>query len=322
MTKILLTGITGFIGSNLAPKLVKEGYEVYGLIRYVSNRTPNLPKEVTPVFCDLRDSLSLKKIVKDISPNIVVHLAASSSVAFSHLHAQEVMDTNLNGTINLGLAAMELTELEKFIMAGTSEEYGNQESVNPKEYPYPTKETAQLLPNQPYSISKVAGDHFLNYLHLAYNFPTIIARPFNTYGRTDNFSFVTESIIVQMLRDHGVSLGNSVPVRDFMYVDDHVNGYMSLIKSTKIIEKLGQNRAINFCTGEAFTIGEWAKKIAEKTGYDESKINWKYSYSRPTEIFKLLGDNTKAKELLGWEPKFTPDKGLELTIKRIKEHGF
>lgn len=315
MAKILVTGATGFIGSNLVPKLIKENHEVYCLIRYVSNRTPKLPPEANPIFCDLRDSLALKKMIRDISPEVVIHLAASSSVAFSHLHTQEMMDTNLTGTINLALASMELPNLEKFIMAGTSEEYGNQPS-------FPIKENAQLLPNQPYSISKVASDHFLNYLYQAYGFPTIIARPFNTYGRTDNFNFVTESIIVQILRNQGVTLGNPEPVRDFVYLDDHVNAYLSLVKSEKVLERLGPNRAINFCTGAGISIGDWAAMIGGKLGYDWTKIKWKYSYARPTEITTLVGDNTKAKEVLGWEPKFTFQRGLDQAIKKIKDHGF
>jgi nucleoside-diphosphate-sugar epimerase len=322
LTKILVTGATGFIGSNLVPKLIKENHEVYCLIRYVSNRTPNLPDGAEPVFCDLRDALALKKLIKEINPEMVIHLAAASSVASSHLHIQDVMDTNLTGTINLGLACLELNNLEKFIMAGTSEEYGNQDAAYPLVTPFPIKETAQLYPNQPYSISKVAADHFLNYLYLAHGFPTIIARPFNTYGRTDNFTFVTERIITQMLKNQGVTLGNSTPVRDFLYVDDHVNGYLSIIKHPKILDKIGSNRAVNFATGEGFTIGDWTKKIADKIGYDYSNVKWKFSYARPTEIFKLIGDNTKARELLGWEPKTNWSRGLDLTIKKIEEHGY
>jgi len=314
MTKILVTGASGFIGSNLVPRLIKENHEVYCLLRYVSNRVPNLPPEANPVFCDLRDSLDLKKIVKDTNPEIIVHLASCSSVAYSHLHTQEVFDINLIGTINMALAAKELSGLEKFIFAGTSEEYGNQEV-------FPIKEDAPLKPNQPYAISKVAADGYLNYLYTAFGFPAIIARPFNTYGRTDNFNFVTERIITQMLGDRGVTLGNPNPIRDLLYIDDHVNGYVQLIKHPNILEKLGKERAINFCTGKGVTIKVLAEKIAEIIGYDSEKINWKYSYSRPTEIDVLEGDNKKAKTLLGWESKIGLDKGLELAVKRIMEKG-
>lgn len=314
MSKILVTGASGFIGSNLVPKLIKENHEVYCLLRYVSNRVPNLPSEANPVFCDLRDALDLKKIVKDVNPEIIIHLASASSVAYSHLHSQEVMDINLLGTINLALAAKDVQNLWKFIFAGTSEEYGIQDS-------FPIKETAPLRPNQPYAISKVAADEYLNYLYTSSNFPCIISRAFNTFGRTDNFTFVTESIIVQMLKNLGVTLGNPNPKRDFLYVDDHVNAYVQMAKHPNILEKLGSERAINFCSGNAITIEELACKIGVIIGYDNDRIKWKYSYSRPTEIDILEGDNTKAKMLLGWEPQTEIDRGLYLTVKKIMEKG-
>jgi len=309
MTKILVTGASGFIGSNLVPRLIKENHEVYCLLRYVSNRVPNLPPETNPVFCDLRDSLDLRKVLKDVNPEIIVHLAASSSVAYSHLHSQEMFDINLLGTVNLAQAAKEISALEKFISASTSETYGNQDIL-------PIKEGAPLRPNTPYSISKVAAEDFLNYMYAAHGFPVLIAKPFNTYGRIDNYNFITERIITQMITDRGVVLGNPDPIRDFLYVDDHVNGYMKLVESSNILEKLGTNRAINFCTGRGFTIREWAEKIARLLDYKKD-ITWKLSYSRPTEIRSLMGDNTKAKELLGWEPKIAPEKGLALTIEKL-----
>ena len=304
MTKIFLTGITGFIGSNIAPKLVEKGYEVYALVRYVSNRKNSFPKKIKVLNGNLIDFQVLKGYIEQIKPEIVLHLAAQSAVRESFAHPYECYESNFFGTVNLVQANMNNPNLEKFIFAGTSEEYGNQDS-------FPIKEDAELRPNQPYAISKVAADMHLQYLYQAYNFPVCIVRPFNTYGRTENFGFVTESIIRQMMTSDKVYLGRKEPVRDLMYVDDHVEGYMKVIEA-KVFPK-----TVNICTGIGYTIEELANKIAEKLDY-KGEIFWNKTLYRPTEIFKLVGDNTLAKETLGWTPKYSLDEGLEKTIKKVK----
>ena len=222
--RIFLSGGTGFIGSNLVEKLVEKNHEIYALCRNVTDRKISLPKEVGIVWGDLIDGHFLHKTLKDINPEIVVHLAAPSSVNYSHKHAQEATEIIYMGTINLQKACEGLSNLEKFIFSGTSEEYGNQ-------LKFPIREDAILIPNQPYAIAKVAADHYLNYCKESMGFPTVILRPFNSYGRIKNFSFVTESIISQMLTQKQVILGDPTPVRDLLYVDDHVSGYIKTIET-------------------------------------------------------------------------------------------
>lgn len=314
MTKrILVTGGTGFIGSNLIPKLVLEGHEVYALVRNISNRTPTFPEKTKIIVGDLRDGLDLRKPIMDADPNIIVHLAASTSVAYSHLHPQEIFDINTGGTVDLATIASDLPSLEAFLMAGTSEEYGNQKII-------PISEDAPLNANQPYAVSKVQADLYLHYLWSSNGFPAIVVRPFNTYGRLENFNFVTESIIVQMLTKKTVYLGNPSPVRDFLYVDDHIEGYLKLIRAPEIVHTIGPNRAINLCTGRGTSIKTLAETIARIMDFDESNIIWKYSnLVRPTEIEKLVGDNSKAKKLLGWSPRTDLESGLSLLIKKLSK---
>ena len=166
--RIFLTGGSGFIGSSLIPRLLEQGHDVYALTRYVANRTPNYPKEVQVVFGDLRDSLVLKRAMREITPEVVVHLGAISPVQRSFGHSQEVFETNAMGTMNLADANLENPNLEKFIFAGTSEMYGNQ-LINER-YNDKLKEQDKLFPNQPYAISKVAASNYLSYLSLAYDF--------------------------------------------------------------------------------------------------------------------------------------------------------
>jgi len=305
MKKIFVTGGTGFIGSNLIEKLSKtEEYDIYALVRYISNRTPSFPENVKVVYGDLRDGLMIKKIIKNISPEIVLHLGAISPVQHSFGHSQEVMETNFIGTINLAESNLENSNLKKFIMAGTSEMYGNN-------YYNPIRETDKLCPNQPYAISKVASYNYLSYLKEAYNFPSCVVRPFNTYGRTENFNFVTERIIYQMLTSKIVNLGDPSPIRDLLYVDDHVDGYMSILESQHLPD------TVNLCTGKETSIEELTFLIQDKLNF-KGTVSWNKTMKRPTEIYYLVGDNSLAYTFLKWKPKIDLNTGLDLTIGKIK----
>ena len=304
--RTFMTGVNGFIGSRLSDVLIEKGHEVYGLVRYVSDRKLNLHKGVKVITGNLTDYQVLKGYMQQIKPEAVIHLAAQSAVRESFNHPTEFMETNLIGTVNLAEANKENPNLEKFLYAGTSEEYGNQDE-------FPIKENFELRPNTPYAISKVAADMYLQYMIEAYNFPACVLRPFNTFGRKNNFGFVTERIIFNMLQNQDFSLGAKDPVRDFLYVDDHVNGYVKALES-KVTPK-----AVNICTRKGWSIGDWAYEIAELIGYDFNRISWNSSFKRPTEIDYLVGCNELAKQTIGWSPKYKHVDGLELLIQDIEE---
>lgn len=278
------------------------------MCRKVTDRVPALSPDVNIVWGDITDPHFLRKTVKTIRPEVVVHLAAPSSVYYSHQHPQENIETTIIGTINLQKACESLPEVEKFLYAGSSEEYGNQKEM-------PIRETACLIPNQPYAIAKVAADNYLQYCKKASGFPVVVLRPFNTYGRKRNFTFVTESIILQMLTKKIVTLGNPEPIRDLLYVEDHVNGYVKTIETS--YEKLENLRAINICTGIGTNIRELATKIMKYTEFDGTLV-WNIK-NRPTEINCLIGDWNLAFNKLNWRPQYTLDEGLILTIQKIKE---
>jgi len=308
MKSIFITGCTGFIGSNLVERLIERKYEIYALCRNVTDRKLSLPRETNIVWGDISDGHFLKKILKQINPDIVIHLAAQSSVAFSHEHVQENVETTLMGSINMQKACQNLSNLEKFIFAGTSEEYGNQKK-------FPIKEDAPLLPNQPYAIAKVAADEYFQYCKDAIGFPEITLRPFNSYGRTKNFTFVTESIIYQMLTQDKVCLGSPEPVRDLLYVDDHVNGYIKTIDIP--YEELENISAINICTNVGTSIRNLAEMIKNIIRF-KGEIIWNVK-TRPTEINFLVGDNSLAKKVLDWKPQHSLEEGLKITVKNMRE---
>lgn len=306
--KILVTGGSGFIGSHLIPELVKSEYDVYSLERYVTGRyILGGRRKVKTVFGDLRDYFSIRNTIRKVRPDAVVHLASISPVSYSYDHPNEVLETNFLGTVNLAEScSREVHRLKHFLFAGTSEEYGDQKVM-------PLKETSPLRPCSPYAVSKIAADKYLQYMRDAYDFPVTILRNFNTYGRKENTHFVVERIIVQMLEGKSVMLGNPKPVRDFLYIDDHVNSYMTCLGNDNAIGEI-----FNFCTGRGISIAQLVESIKKITHF-KGEIIWNTIPERPFDPMTLIGDYSKAKQLLDWKPRFPLEKGLKLTVKFWKE---
>jgi dTDP-glucose 4,6-dehydratase len=310
--KILITGGSGFIGSHLIPKLSDMECDTYSLERYVTGRyVLGGHRTVKTIFGDLCDFFAIRKIVREIQPDAVIHLASISAVSYSYDHPHEVLQTNFLGTLNLAESCLrEVPHFKHFLFAGTSEEYGNQET-------FPIKENAELHPNSPYSVSKVAAEQYLRYMHDAYDFPITILRNFNTYGRKDNTHFVVERTITQMLKENIIRLGDPSPIRDFLYIDDHVNSYLACLKNEKAIGEV-----FNFCSGQGISIAQLVDLIKKITNF-KGEVIWNTIPKRPLDIAKLIGDYSKAEKLLGWKPKHIIERGLEATVnfwkKRIED---
>jgi len=300
--RILVTGATGFIGSHLVPRLVERGCDVYSLERYVTGRyVLGQRREVKTVFGDLTEYFTVKRILHEVQPDVVIHLASVSPVAYSYDHPHEVIETNFLGTVNLAESCLhEVPHFKQFLFASTSETYGNG--------PTPKTEETHQNPNSPYGVSKLACEKYLLYMRDAYGFPVTLLRNFNTYGRKDNTHFVVERTIVQMLQGTTIRLGDPTPVRDFEYVDDHVNSYLTCLDRPE-----ANGEVFNFCTGRGVSIKQIAELIGEITDF-KSEIIWHTIPARPLDIKELVGDYSKAKRLLGWEPRFSLEEGLRLTI--------
>jgi nucleoside-diphosphate-sugar epimerase len=300
--KILVTGASGFIGSSLVPKLIELNHDVFCLERLVTGRFSDDRRKAKTVFGDLREYFAIRQIIHEIQPEVVIHLASISPVSYSYEHPMEVTEANFNGTINLAEACLrEAHSFKHFLFAGTSEEYGNQTE-------FPIKETAELRPNSPYSVSKVAADKYLWYMKEAYDFPCTILRNFNTYGRRDNANYIVERITVQMLQGKTIRLGDPTPTRDLQYVDDSVSAYLACLNNRR-----SKGEVINFCTGVGVTIAQLVKKLVELSGF-EGEIIWNTIPKRPLDIAVVIGDNTKARHLLDWQPTVPLEQGLKLTL--------
>jgi len=296
--KVLITGGTGFIGSHLIQKLHERGHHVNVIVKH-STRPFKLPDGVESITADLLDIQGLKKIVRDYQPEVVCNLAAMTPVRFSFDNPFIYGQTNYIGTMNMIFAAMESPILKKFVHASTAETY------KPKDIPI--KETDELYGSTPYGVSKVAADYFVRVAGECYGLPYIVLRPSNTYGRKNERGYFIEKVITTMLTSKRLVLDGSPDViRDWMYVDDHVQGYIRSIESDV------KNEVFNVSTGVQSTLGDTVEKIKSVMSWD-GEVIWG-NKPRPKDPKYLVLDNSKARQLLNFEPKYSLEKGFEETI--------
>jgi GDP-mannose 4,6-dehydratase len=309
----------GFIGSHLAEKLVDDGYEVYGVVRRVANRNleviKKVLKDVTLISGDITDYASTRNAMKTVSPDIVAHLAALTPVRDSFERPFEYQQANLVGTMNAAHAMLELPDPQtrKLVAASTAEVYG----LQGKE---PLKEALALRPTSPYAVSKAAADLYLQMMFHTYNLNGSVIRPTNSYGRKFDTSFIIEYLVTQMLRGEEVYVGAPDSVRDYMYVDDHVNAYLLVIKSAK-----ATGQVYNAGTGVGISNRKLAEMIAERIGYNRKRIKFGqyppgYPY-RPSisDQPSIVLDATKIRKALNWSPKIQLSEGINKVISYFQE---
>lgn len=303
MTKILMTGITGFIGKELKKSL--DG-TIYGMVRW-SHRKENTTG-FNPVYGDLRNYNDIVNIIRDIKPEIILNLGAITPVSLSFDKPFDYFDINTVGVVNLVEANRRFNPyLKKFIHASTPETYGIR--------PQPLTPDTSLEPNSPYAVSKAAADMYLLYAHRAFGFPAVLSRHANCYGRKDQNHFVVEAIMSQMIEcKDEIYLGQKTPRRDFVYIDDIVDFYL------KLIEKGRPGEIYTAGWNNAPSIEDVVKTAKEISGF-EGKILWDTIPKRPGEIPEIRLDPTKAKKELGWEPKVTLEEGLKMVYEHWKSVG-
>lgn len=309
MKKVLVTGADGFIGSHLTEELIKRGYDVRAFVLYNSFNSwgwlDTIPKGIKSnldVFSgDIRDLHSVKKAMSGCDS--VFHLAALISIPYSYVSLDSYVDTNMKGTLNILQAANELG-VEKVVHTSTSEVYGSAEFV-------PITEKHPLNGQSPYSATKIGADQLAMSFYNSFNTPITILRPFNTYGPRQSARAIIPTIITQLSADKQIlDLGSLYPTRDFSYVLDTVNGFITVYESDKTVGEV-----INCGSDYEISIGDLAKKIANIVGIkidirtDDIRIRPKKS-----EVQRLWSDNKKLLQLTKFKPSISLDDGLKRTI--------
>jgi len=311
--KLLITGISGFIGERVAHRALKEGYAVAGIVRQHpqhNEAVEGLRGKVKLYEGDITDPTRLGNIMREYNPDYIAHLGALTRVSYSFGHEQETFNTNAGGTVNMVCMARKYaTNLKKFIFASSMETYGHLPEYHEKFKPF--DENTVFGVGSPYAVWKICGDYFVRQQHYANDFPGLCLRQTNTYGRLHDDYFVIEAFITAMLKNPKVvNFGNPEPVRNFMHIDDLVDLYMKIFES-KNKNILGKSFTIGPPNG--ITIKKLAELIAQKLNW-KGKINWYTREIRDGEIYYLNSSNDLITEMTGWKPKISLDEGLNKTI--------
>jgi NAD dependent epimerase/dehydratase len=314
MKKILVTGSDGFIGSHLTEELVRQGYSVKAFVLYNSFNSwgwlDHASREILEnleVFSgDIRDPYGVKEAMKGC--DIVLHLAALIAIPYSYHSPATYVDTNIKGTLNVVQAARELG-VQKVVHTSTSEVYGTAQFV-------PITEAHPLQGQSPYSASKIGADQIAMSFYQSFNTPVSIIRPFNTYGPRQSARAVIPTVITQIANGtRKIKLGALHPTRDFNYVKDTVRGFIAIAESEKSIGEV-----INIGSNFEISIGNTVQLIAEAMGV-EIEIETDEVRLRPekSEVNRLWADNTKAKQLVGWEPLYGGREGFKRGLAATAE---
>jgi len=307
MEKVLVTGADGFIGSHLVELLVKEGYRVKALSQYNSfnhwgwlEDVPCLG-EVEVLSGDIRDPHYCKHATQDV--DVVFHLAALIAIPYSYVAPDSYVDTNIKGTLNVCQAARECG-VRRVIHTSTSEVYGTARYV-------PIDEKHPLQPQSPYSASKIAADAMAMSFFNAFGLPVTVARPFNTYGPRQSARAVIPTIITQIASGmKQIKLGDVSPTRDFNYVADTCRGFLELARCDAAI-----GETVNISSNYEIAVGDVLGLIRDAMGSDVQFLTDEQRL-RPekSEVFRLWGDNTRIRELTGFQPQYDIRRGLQATI--------
>ena len=311
MTRVLVTGADGFIGSTLTETLVKRGFTVRALCLYNSLGSlgwldaidKDLLDEIDVVMGDIRDPALTRDAMKGCE--VVYHLAALIAIPYSYEAPSSYIETNINGTLNVLQAAREL-EIQRVVHTSTSETYGTAQYV-------PIDENHPLVGQSPYSATKIGADQLAISFNKSFEMPITILRPFNTYGPRQSNRAVIPTIITQLAAGNKeLVLGSLSPTRDFNYVTDTCRAFIAVAESEQTIGKV-----INCASRFEVSIGETARLIAELMDKQITIVE-EDQRIRPneSEVRRLYGDNSLIKELTDWAPEYGGLKGFRHGLQK------
>lgn len=295
--KILITGSSGTIGTRLFEKLLEQGYEVIGFDKKQNNWYSELSKRT--IKGDLLQESDFKKIPKNI--DLIIHLAANARVYNSVLNPILALE-NMIMTYHI-LEFARKQNILRFILSSSREIYGNREESISSE-----GEVNIQLSESPYSAMKIGAEALVYAYKKCFGIRNIILRFSNVYGRYDISDRFVPLMIKKMRKDQDVFIYGKEKVLDFTYLDDCVKG---IIKSVILFSK-AQNNTLNIASGEGYTLVEVAQLIKELLG-SKSRIHIKAN--RKGEVVQFIADLSKAKILLGYEPRYSIQKGLEASVE-------
>ena len=318
MKKALITGITGQDGSYLAELLLKKGYQVHGIVRRASlintHRIDHIYEKIKLHYGDLTDAVSIMSIIKEVEPSEIYNLGAQSHVKVSFKIPEYTGQVDAMGTLRV-LEAVRMLGMEKDVriyQASTSELYGDVKET-------PQTETTPFHPRSPYGVAKLYGYWIIKNYREAYGMHCSSGILFNHESERRGETFVTRKITRGLSRisvglEKLLRLGNLNAKRDWGHARDYVEAMWLMLQQDEPDDYV-------IATGEQHSVKDFVNEAAQYFGFklewmgegmDETAFDWNTKkpiiivdpeYFRPAEVESLLGDATKAKEVLGWEPK-------------------
>jgi len=326
MKVALITGITGQDGSYLAELLLQKGYEVHGIVRRSSlintHRIDHIFDRITLHYGDLTDALGIVRIIKEVQPEEIYNLGAQSHVKVSFDQPEYTANTDALGTLRV-LEAVRLLGMEdsvRIYQASTSELYGLVQETQ-------QTETTPMYPRSPYGVAKLYGYWIIKNYRESYDLHASSGILFNHESSRRGETFVTRKIVRALSRisvglQSDLQLGNLNARRDWGHAQDYVEAMWLMLQQEKpddyVIATGEQYSVKQFVDAAAPYFGfniEWRGEGMEEFGYclntNRTVVKVNPKYFRPAEVETLLGDPTKAKTVLGWEPKFTFDGLVE-----------
>lgn len=301
--RILVTGGTGFIGSHLVARLV--GF--CNALVVISRHEHDLGPGIDVLAGDLRDEGFVRSALADANPDVIFHLAAfkerrQDSAAFSM-----ALDINAHGSLNLLVAAKELSSLEALVVVGTADEYGCIQA--------PFVEDVRERPMNAYALSKQYVTHLCELFHAAYGLPITILRPTLAYGPGQGAEMFVPALISALLGGKTFPMTPGEQTRDYVYVSDVVE---ALIRAASSTETLG--RIVNVGSGRPVKISELARTVERIVGVSGQVLLGALPY-RQGETMDYFVDATRAGRLLGWTPRVSLEEGIRTTIDWFRKAG-
>lgn len=311
MDKILITGGFGFVGRRLIQKLKQDKlFQIFAVSRRSLNGDIEENNGINIKFGDLKDSSFVLKMVADIKPDFIIHLAAESSVAYSWKEPNLSFQNNVNIYLNLLEAVRKLGFKSRILSIGSSEEYG---LVDPNEVPI--SERVKPNPVSPYAVARQAQSELSKVYVKGFGLDIVSTRSFNHFGRTQTDRFVIPSFVNKVLsqkynqNDKKIEVGDLSIVRDFLHVDDVVNAYIILLRSGI------KGELYNVCSGKGYSLKEILVLIYESAGIKEN-----YTISekliRPDDNPVIIGSYEKLHELTGWKPIKNLKEELQIMVSQ------
>lgn len=303
MATYLVTGGAGFIGSHLAEELVKRGERVRVIDNFFSGKAENMASFINDVEFyegDIRDTKLLKKIMPGV--DYVLHHAAVASVPRSVENPEESTDVNVAGTLNILRRAAE-NKVKRLVYAGSSSAYGNSETQRKSETEAPD-------PISPYAVTKLAGEYYCRSFAYIYGLETVVLRYFNVFGERQDPKSLYSAVIPLFCAaakegKPATIYGTGRQTRDFTYVKNNVEANLLAAKTPGI-----SGEVINIACGQTVDLIELHSAINRIMGKDLPPV---MAPPRVGDVMHSSADITKAKKLLGYEPKFSFEEGLAKT---------